>query len=71
MTAITSEQTKEQTELVRERFRMHGALHDPLSYNEARLVIATMAYGGELHADWFLMINSSIQLFELEGLVSR
>jgi len=66
---ITREETEIQTELIRERLKKLGAKYEPLSHTEARLVISTMVYGGELSADWFLMTNSSLQLFEQEGLV--
>ena len=67
MSGITTEQTKAQTDLVRERIRTFSDA--PLDHTQFRLLIHTMVADGVLHADWFLMVNSTAQLLELEGLV--
>jgi len=67
MSMITREQTQAQTNLVRERIRTFSDA--PIDHTMFRLLIHTMVADGVLHADWFLMVNSTAQLLELEGLV--
>jgi len=68
MTAITRDQRREQTTLVEQRIS-EITFHGTVTAEEARLIISTMVMDGVLHADWFLMMNSSIQLLKLEGYV--